>query len=140
MRDFSAPVTQPQLGVGSNNISQLSTGVGIHQKNTQIDYTGSIARLSSTQGYEFTSKTKSAYELASVGHAHLKSLRFSKHSININLLTIDDNDGTDSTHLKDLLAKEATIEGGGVCVVLCRALLYRVCTVPGVIEGTYYYY
>ena len=53
------------------------------------------------------------------------------------MLTIDHNDGTvDSAHLKDLLAKEATIEGGGVCVVLCRALLYRVCTVPGVIEGT----
>lgn len=95
-----------------------------------------------SDAYELTSQTKSAQELANSHHVDKHRLRFSKHSLSPSMLsdacneTIDmdaNNRGFENTQQNDL-SNEATIEGGGVCLVLCRVLLYRVCTVPGVVE------
>jgi hypothetical protein len=46
------------------------------------------------------------------------NVRFSKYSVSASLL-------------RSHLVEEMSRSGGGVCLVLCRVLLHRVCTVPG---------
>ena len=96
-----------------------------------------------SDAYELTSQTKSAQELANSHHVNTHRLRFSKHSLSPSMLSdtcnettvnMDTNSNGFENTLKNDLSNEATIEGGGVCLVLCRVLLYRVCTVPGVVE------
>lgn len=95
-----------------------------------------------SDAYEFTSKTKSAQELAASHHVNPHHLRFSKHSLSPSMLSnissetadIDELSGGYENIQTNEMSNEATVEGGGVCLVLCRVLMFRVCTVPGVIE------
>ena len=65
-----------------------------------------------------TTTRKSAKVLASQHPVTSANVRFSRHSVSESLF-------------RSRLVPELSKAGGGVCLVLCRVLLHRVCTVPG---------
>ena len=121
----------------NNNNSNSNSNSKSNNNNNDI-YDQPWYLRDANQTYEFISKTKSAKELSNINHINPNILRFSKHSISLNMLQqqpINNNNNNNNTNIKNCdFEKEASIEGGGICIVLCRVLLYRVCTVTGNIE------